>query len=166
MRIHFQEDLCELQACPSKEEQLQDHSNESQRLLLKLQQLKLRATSNVQARLTSRDIRIQGCKRSFHGKDTTSENWHLCGSLHLFKGCHTLFMHAHQCLERSQSVHQTLNELMQVKARPKIVFTNILGRLPSICWSFGRNCIPVCTGRCKVREIPGKTSRVHPTIAC
>ena len=53
------EDLCELQACLSKEEQLQDHSNESQRLLLKLQQLKPRATSSVQARLTSRKFACQ-----------------------------------------------------------------------------------------------------------
>ena len=43
-KIHFQEDLCKLQACQSKAEQRQDHSLESQRLLLKLQQLKLRAT--------------------------------------------------------------------------------------------------------------------------
>ena len=53
--------FCKPQACLHKAEQL----------LLKLQQLKLRATLNVQARLASRKFVFQylhsGCKISFHG---------------------------------------------------------------------------------------------------
>ena len=45
---------------------------------------------------------------------------------------------------------------MQVKARPRIAYTNILGHFPSLCLSFGLNCIQVCTGSCKVREILGE----------
>ena len=135
-----------------RQSSFKDHSIESQRLLLNLQQLNLRATLNVQARLKSRKF-----------VSATSENRHLRGSLHLFKGCYALFLHSHQCLERSQNVHQTLNDVMQVKARPTNAYTNILGHLPSICWSFGLNFM---YWKLQGSRDTRRTSRVHPTIAC